>query len=140
MKNLFVSAMMLTIVGAGYSAFGQTLYVPKTGNTSVSACTGVLYDHAGPNTSYDPNADGTLTINPAVTGNFVRLTFSVFAVEPCCDRLIIYNGTTTTAPLIGTYTTNPGVVFGTSTSGALTLRFISDGTTQYEGFAALGEC
>lgn len=55
---------------------------------------------------------------------------------------IIYDGTSVNAPLIGTYDSNisPGTVYGSSASGALTVRLSSDYSVNYSGFAATIGC
>ncbi|GAB3581932.1 CARDB domain-containing protein [Hymenobacter daeguensis] len=120
----------------------QTYSLPVTGTTTITTCSGTLYDDGGATGSYSANAGGATTIMPATTGNKVRLQFFSFAVEPGYDAVRIYDGTTTTAPLIGTYDSNnpPTTVYGTTASGALTVLLTSDGVAQYSGFAATIGC
>ncbi|RAK66795.1 CARDB domain-containing protein [Hymenobacter edaphi] len=115
--------------------------VPYSGSASITSCNTNIYDNGG-NGNYADNSEGTLTINPGTTGSKVRLTFSSFALETCCDYVSIYDGTSTSSPLIGTYVYSPGVVTAssTNTSGALTVRFHSDGSATYSGFEAAVSC
>lgn len=120
---------------------GTTYFVPFTGTNSVTACSGVVYDHAG-TSNYSNGANGTLTINPGTPGSFVALSFTSFVLESCCDYLRIYDGTSTAAPLIGTWggTSSPGNIYATGASGALTLYFTTDGSVTYSGFSANISC
>ena len=85
---------------------GQTIkpslsyLVPSSGWQTISTCSGNLTDN-GLAGNYLDNSDGTLTINPGTSGRKVQLTFSSFALNGYSDRLEIYNGASTSAPLIG---------------------------------------
>ncbi|RZL14344.1 MAG: hypothetical protein EOO62_05705, partial [Hymenobacter sp.] len=124
------------------AGLAQTYTMPATGTTTITTCAGTLYDDGGAGGYYSPYDDGTVTIYPATAGNKVRLIFTSFSTELGYDYLSIYDGTSTSAPLLGTYagTNSPGTVYGTTSSGAITLRFTSDYTVQYDGFAATISC
>ena len=138
-----MSLALLMGVARPAAVQAQTYTLPATGTgASVTTCTGTLYDDGGPNSQYSANANGTLTILPATAGNKVRLQFTSFAVESGFDLVYIYDGVNASAPLIGAYDTNnpPGTVYGTTASGALTVRLTSDGIVQENGFAATIGC
>lgn len=120
----------------------QTYSLPATGTTNITTCTGTLYDDGGANGAYSAYASGATTITPATAGNKVQLTFTTFSVEAGYDAVYIYDGPNTSSPLIGTYNTNtpPTTVYGTTASGALTVRLTSDGVGQYSGFSAAIAC
>ncbi|WP_210521758.1 CARDB domain-containing protein [Hymenobacter terricola] len=120
----------------------QTYSLPVTGTTSITTCSGTLYDDGGLNGNYSPYASGSVTITPATAGNKVRLQFTSFAVEAGYDVLYIYDGPNASSPLIGAFDSNnqPGTVYGTTASGALTVRLTSDGVVQLNGFAATIGC
>ncbi|WP_179225471.1 CARDB domain-containing protein [Hymenobacter mucosus] len=119
------------------SAVAQTYTLPASGTAAYTTCSGVLYDDGGPSNPYSPSANGTVTLTPATAGNKIRLQFNQFFMESGYDRLTIYDGSTTSAPVIGTYDyQNPGTVYATNSAGTLTLRFTSDSYSQYSGFAA----
>jgi PKD repeat protein len=113
----------------------QVFTVPFSGSASSASCTGTIYDHGGASGSYGNGANGTFVIN---TGGVVTLTFTTFSTESCCDYLYIYDGLSTSAPLIGSYRgsglPNGGTVSGTG--NGLTLRFVTDGSVTSAGFAA----
>ncbi|MBC3542413.1 CARDB domain-containing protein [Rufibacter sediminis] len=120
------------------TAQGTTFITPSSGNSSFTTCTGKVYDTGGTG-AYTTAANGTITLNPGTPGTKLQLSFTSFSLYSYYDYLEIYDGTTTSAPLIGKYTyTSPGIVTASSTSGALTLRFYSSGYSYYgyTGFEA----
>jgi len=125
---------------AGASSFFTGFVVPTTGSNSYTTCSGTLYDPGITGTYPNSVAGTTTTLYPAVAGNAIRLTFTSFLLETCCDNVKIYNGNSTAAPLIGTYTTSPGVIQSTAADGSLTVQFTSDGSVVYDGFTATISC
>ena len=134
--------LLLAGLGAPAALHAQTYQLPTTGATTVTTCAGTLYDNGGPSAVYSPYADGSVTVLPGTAGSKVRLQFNAIAVEPYYDHLYVYDGTSTAARLIGSYDSNnqPGTLYGTTASGALTVRLTSDGIAQYAGFAATIGC
>jgi PKD repeat protein len=126
---------------SGYITVVNSINVPATGSNSITACGITVYDNGG-TSNYANSTNGVLTINPSTVGNAVRLQFSEFSTESCCDNLSIYNGTSTSSPLIGMYagTTIPPTVRATNSTGSLTLRFYSDGSSVSTGFVAQSSC
>jgi PKD repeat protein len=111
-------------------------------NGTITTCTGDFYDSGGLAGSYQNNENYTETFMPATPGNMMQMTFTSFATESGYDYLRIYDGTTTAAPLIGTYngTTGPGTVTATNVTGALTFNFTSDVSVTPAGWAATISC
>jgi PKD repeat protein len=115
-------------------------------NLAVSACSGNFYDPGGSGSNYSNNQDFTMVFNPATANSNLQFVFSSFSLEdePGCnyDYLKIYNGSNTTAPLIGTYcgTNSPGTVTASNTTGSLTFVFHSDGAVVSTGWAATLSC
>ena len=72
----------------------------------------------------------------------IKVSFSEFALEADYDFLYIYDGTSTNATLIGSYTggTSPGEVTATNSQGALTFRFSSDQAVSAPGWKARVTC
>lgn len=132
--------LTLLLVWWAQLAAAQTYVMPANGSATYTTCSGTLYDDGGANGAYSPYANGTVTLNPGVVGNKIQLSFSYLSLETSYDRLTIYDGPTTASPVIGTYDYNPGTVYATSSNGSLTLRFTSDGSGQYSGFAADVSC
>ena len=109
------------------------------GNGTVNQCSGNFYDSGNVGGNYANNENSTRTIC-SNAGNCVRVTFTSFNTENCCDFLRIYDGPSAASPLIGTYNgaTSPGVV--TSSTGCLTFVFTSDGSITSSGWAATISC
>jgi hypothetical protein len=102
-------------------------------------CSGSFVDFGGTSNVYFNNEDWVLTISP-VNAQDVTMSFSSFDLEDQYDFLYIYDGNSTAAPLIGTYTgfNSPGTV--TSSGPDLTFRFISDPGVQNAGWEAIWSC
>lgn len=105
-----------------------------------SQCGGNFFDSGGDLANYSNSESFVYTICSDQPGKCVRLTFQSFILEKDFDFMYIYNGSTTGAPLIGTYTgtNSPGVV--TATSGCLTIKFTSDYTVNKPGWKAVIGC
>jgi hypothetical protein len=109
-------------------------------NGSISVCDGVLFDSGGETGDYSSNESYTLTITPSTPGSLMQINFTSFQLETCCDDFTIYNGNSTSTPIIGTYTGNPGSITSTASDGSLTLLFNSDGSIQFGGWSATMNC
>ena len=111
-------------------------------NGTIETCNAFFYDNGGPNNSYGNNKNYTLTFRPASQGSMIGVTFSEFSTEAGYDFLYIYDGSSTSATLIGQYSgaNNPGQVIATNEEGALTFRFTSDNWTTSSGWAAQVYC
>lgn len=90
-----------------------------------------------PTRYYDGNVDETLTMMPQAGGRKLRFSFAEFRLG-AGDRLRIYDGATTNAPLIGSYSAHqsPGVVTASNAAGALTFHFTADGNENHYGWSA----
>lgn len=125
----------------GYTDFWQAIQDKFTSNCRVWPCTDSLFDMGGPNRNYYDNENYTYTIfSPSPTQQLKVQFAPTFTLENNYDSLWIYNGNSTTSPLIGVYTggNNPGTFI---TSGnAFTIRFKSDGATNSAGFKAIYQC
>lgn len=129
--------------------------MPASGSTSLSICSGMIYDPGG-TSNYSNSTNSILTIFPSTPGNVVTISFNTFDLETGYDGLLIYNGNSTSAPLVssgmsgGGATTCPeGSFFGTTlpptytstaADGSITLRFLSDASATFAGFTALVSC
>lgn len=107
------------------------------GNSTQTACNGILFDTGGPNGNYGDNENTTITIAPTGAAS-VTLTFASFNFEDTYDFLNIYDGPSASSPLIGSYTGNnlPNGGSITSSSGAITLVQTSDVFVTESGFEA----
>ena len=111
-------------------------------NGTVETCNALFYDNGGPNNNYGNNKDYTMTFMPASQGSMIGVTFTEFGTETGYDFLYIYDGSSTSATLIGKYSggENPGQVVATNSEGAITFRFTSDAWTSSFGWTALVYC
>lgn len=122
------------------------LTVPSTGNNSYTLCSGTLYDSGGSGGVYANSSDGYTVLNPTA-GNLIRLSGSITS-EAGYDYLTIYDGVGIGGTILwggsahgsGTTCTTFTVPTITSTTGALTVRFYSDGSTNCNGFALNISC
>jgi len=109
-------------------------------NGVMSGCSGTFFDSGGDSTNYSNNENYVYTICSDQPGKCVQLSFQSFAIEKDFDFLFIYNGPSTSSPLLGTFTgtNSPGTI--TATSGCLTIRFSSDYTVNRGGWKAYINC
>ena len=125
--------LLLTLLSLlSVRALGQAY--PINGG-DVSTCSGALLDSGGQGGGgYGNNEHFIITICPgqpdsAITLNFVIFNLSAAGSLPT-DNLSIYDGTSTSAPLISTWsgTASPGIVHASfaNTSGCLTVEFTSN--------------
>ena len=105
-------------------------------------CGQVFYDNGGPSGVYLPNSNQTIVICPTTPGDMVRLIFTQFSLENNYDRLMIYDGNSAAAPLLGNFTGNalPPLLMASNPTGCLTAVFTSDGSGQYDGWVAQVTC
>lgn len=142
LKKFFtVRLFLLTISIVFFNQFGysQTNISISAGsnNQTFSTCDGFIIDSGGiGGGGYSDNEDVTFTICPPTAGDDVYVQFTLFSLDPfggSNDVMMVYDGNSTAAPLIGTYTgfELEGVVNQASAgnaSGCLTFRFMSDGS------------
>lgn len=122
----------------GYTAFWNKIS-EKFSTCAVIACKDSIFDGGGPGRNYIDAENFTYTIAPT-NAQSLSLTFKSFNLESGFDSLFIYNGNSTSAPLIGGYsgTTSPNVI--QAAGSALTLRFKADNATNKSGFSAVWTC
>lgn len=111
-----------------------------------SVCGTDFFDTGGPDNTYGLSENIVMTLTPATPGAKLRITFTQFDVEAnsgCSwDYLNIYNGSSTSAPLVGTYCgiNNPPTFTATNTEGAITFKFHSDAMVAKAGWKAYVTC
>lgn len=122
----------------GYTDFWDAIEAKFT-DCSTVPCTDTIYDGGGPLVNYYDNENYTFTISP--TGAVqTTLNFQSFATEANYDTLWLYDGPSTSSPLIGAYHGNNSPGFITSSGPSITLRFKSDGSTRAAGWMAVWNC
>lgn len=111
-------------------------------NGSITTCPGNFFDTGGATGAYQNSENLTATFYPSTPGSMIRFNFISFDTESGYDYLKIYNGTSTSAALIGTYhgTNGPGLITASNAQGALTFNFTSDGSVTKAGWQAEISC
>ena len=119
-------------------------------NGTFETCSALFYDSGGSSSNYSNNEDYTMTFTPSSPGAKITVNFLSFDVENAGgwwgstlrDYLSIYDGTSSSATLIGQYygTDLPGTITATNSNGALTFVFHSNNSTTKAGWKANISC
>ena len=125
-----------SVVAAGWSATYTTGAPPPTGciNETFTAASGTITDNSGA-LDYQSNMACEKLIQPS-GGGTITLTFTSFATESGYDFVRVYGGTTTSAPLLGTFSGSSLPPVLTSSAGSMLLRFTTDGSVVAAGWSA----
>jgi hypothetical protein len=134
-----VSAQSAT---SSVSSFTPTGPCYTMANTTITTCSGTLYDSGGPFAAYQNSENYTLMLVPSTANAMASYTFNTFSTESGFDYLYIYDGNSTSAPLVGQYngSTIPPAYTATNSTGILTFKFTSDGSITYPGFDVSLSC
>lgn len=122
----------------GYAELWNVLK-DKFSSCATVSCSDTLYDMGGPNGDYYDDEDYFFTIAPDSAAT-VTLKIISFDLESGYDYLYVYDGYDTAATLIGKYTGTISQGSITSSTEAVTLRFISDGATTNSGWELAYSC
>lgn len=113
--------------------------------TDADWCSGTLFTDSGGQTgNYGDNETVIKTFYPT-TGNSLTMTFTEFSLEQGYDFMYVYNGPSTSSPLFSngdalTGNTLPATFTSTHSSGAITVRFVSDPAENHSGWKANFSC
>lgn len=121
--------------GAVVNIYPSGSYPGGCGSTkTVTSRTGSLTDGSGP-ANYTENSDCYWLLSPADSVENIYMNFDYFDVADDNDVLTIYDGTTTSAAVLGTFTlSNPPSSPISSTSSKVLVRFVSDGSGNSTGW------
>ncbi len=113
-------------------------------NSTSTVCTSTFQDNGGTG-NYSNSQNLVHTICPSTAGQCIRAAFSSFDLEDNFDYLSVYDGNSTSAPMIigsSFSATSPGTISATTinTSGCLTFRFSSDAGSGGAGWSANISC
>jgi gliding motility-associated-like protein len=128
---------------ASYISFSQDVLMQ---NGTVTQCTGTFYDSGGSTANYTSNESFVLKICPPTPGDIIQLNFTLFNTQLTRDIMTIYDGDSTGAPSLGSFSggasNSPGLVQASAgnPSGCLTIEWISDGSGAGPGWAAGISC
>ena len=126
------SSSQYSAVQDAWAAVGVGIYC--NGTTNLTAASG-SFDDGSNNAPYNNNSDCKWLID--VTGaTSIDLSFSAFDTEAGFDEVIVYDGNTTSATVLGTFSgqTIPPTI--TSSGSQLLVRFTSDFAHSESGWSA----
>lgn len=119
----------------GWSLNYTTLTQPYCqGTTQLTAPNGTFSDGSG-NSDYTNRANCRWLIQPP-GATFIQLTFSSFNTESNYDFVRVYDGPTTSSPLLGSYSGTSIPPTLTSTGGSMLVVFTSDSSITRAGWEA----
>ena len=150
MKKIFALFILLLSVAATYA---QVITMGQGSTTVYTGCVFTIYDDGGLNNNYSANQDYFVTIysnDPSHAAVSVEIQLNGFDVDST-DTLYIYDGPVMADSLILAKLNNdlvslvssPTIKYAATIAnqtGALTLRFKSDGAGGGEGWAILSLC
>ena len=126
-----------SVVAAGWSATYTSGPPPPTGciNETFTTASGTITDNSG-SSNYQNNMACEKLIQP-IGGGKITLTFSSFSTESGYDFVRVYDGSTTSATLLGTYSGNSLPPALMSKTGSMLIRFTTDGSVVAVGWIAI---
>lgn len=145
LKSFISSFFLLSVSLISNQSYSQTISINQGG--TVSTCNATFTDSDASAGNYNPNENYTITICSDGTNNTnaANFFFNSFDIDPS-DVLNVYDGNSTSAPLLGSYNNSnpiPNNIITSSlnnTSSCITFQFISDGSTQGAGWSAFDSC
>jgi hypothetical protein len=131
---------------AGHGSFSGVFVetLPMTmGTRTAIFCDRTFSDSGGLIGAYGNNENNVLVMYPENPSTWMEIEFATFGLEPNIDFLSVYDGDSTSAPLIGQFTgsTLPPKLSATKLPGSpLTLSLVSDGSVVGSGFSGVARC
>lgn len=140
MRKHFIWMLIAMILGTNLcQTMAQTAYnVPSTGSQTINVCDAIIRDPGGTGT-YGNNCNGYIVIQPQMATCVIRLV-GTYNTESSYDKLYIYDGVGTTGTALLNGVSGIGTVNVISTTGALTVKFTSDGSVSRDGFELQSSC
>ncbi|TXB64698.1 T9SS type B sorting domain-containing protein [Vicingus serpentipes] len=143
MKKYIKTLLVVAFFGFFNKSEAQNYTIDQEG--SYTTCSTTMYD-SDSSGFYQNNENYTITFCSDGTGggNTVNVGFGeLFSIDPS-DTLYVYDGSSTSSPLIGAYNNDNPPVGVTSTtanpSGCITFKFVSDGAIADTGWIAILNC
>ena len=118
-----------------------TVYILGNGLSTINTCGGILKD-PGASGDYPPSLNVIQTFC-SDSGNCLRLTFDQIQTQNTIDLIRVYDGASISATLIGEvsgFIEPSPITSSTNSDGCITIQFVSDAFTNYEGFSASISC
>ncbi|MEI7595187.1 MAG: CUB domain-containing protein, partial [Bacteroidota bacterium] len=137
MKRIYISILFVFVLTF---ANAQSYEIDAYNGQTVSTCAGTFYDSGGSAANYSNGETYTVTFCSANVGEQITVAFSSFITQGTLDKLAVYEGGPTSTSLKGTYSGTLSAFSVTSSTGCLTFKFTSDGTTNKAGWIAALSC
>jgi PKD repeat protein len=114
----------------------------QDGDVMLSDCKGLFLPSGGDCGHYGNNESFKMTVRPENHGQKVHVNFLVFRTQPTVDELSVYDGLSTSSPLIGDFSgfELPDSITATNPDGALTFTFVSSEYVNFSGWVAKLTC
>lgn len=124
---------------------GTIIMENNTVADTVTGCGFVVYDNGGPIAGYLANSNSTLVLRSENAGSQLQVFGGEFGFGSSGATLTIYDGEGTTGTVLYTYNTTDGrdvynTVLATSTTGSLTITFVSTGNMCHTGYELYIRC
>ena len=112
------------------------------GEVTLTDCKGLFTPSNGECGKYGNSENLKMTVRPSDSNRKVTVNFLNFNTQPSIDILSVYDGTTTNAPLIGSFSGSglPDSITATNPEGALTFTFESNAYINFSGWLATLTC
>ena len=124
--------------GTGWDASYSISNTFCSPNTVFTAASGTFTDGSRLASNYLDNTDCSWLIQPTgLVNRVISLRFNRFATELNNDTVTIYDGTTTSDPILATFSGNTAPPVVTSTGQAMLVTFKTNGSTTNTGWNAI---
>ncbi|MEI6123167.1 MAG: C10 family peptidase [Bacteroidota bacterium] len=121
--------------GVVYNFFPPTTSYPSncTGTKTLTSSIGSFEDGSGPS-NYQNNSDCMWLIDPTETVTKITLSFKAFSTEATNDVVTVYDGNSTSSPVLGTYSGSTLPASISSTGDQLLVRFQTNASVVNSGW------
>jgi len=122
------------------SLSGQVYTLGDNATGTIATCSGKFYDPGGVGANYSNSEIHSVTFTTGDATKVMVVDFTFWNLEShsgCAwDQLAIYDGTSTTAPLLGIFCTNAPPRRITASGASLHFRFVADNAVNAPGWEA----
>lgn len=137
---LFLALLFIPVV------YGQNYLISTYNGQTVQTCSGKSFDSGGASGGYNANQTYVMTFSSnSTTNTHIKLSFNDNDIHPT-DTLYVYDGSTVNAPLLTVINSAlypvqfPIYATVLNSSGDLTLKFVSNGASNGNGWDADVSC
>ena len=138
-KQILMKQLILFLVILVKISYGINLDA-NTNNSTVNTCSDTLYDSGGPTGNYQSGEDYTITFCSSTAGECPEISFASVALESGYDYVYIYDGTSSSDPLLATVNGSTIPANTIASAGCITIVMHSDGSVQQGGFQLSVNC